>query len=155
MSIEVTLGPASPSDAGEIADLIAMTFGQFCGEFSPTALKWDMPAVAATTEDWLTARSGGALIGVIHHEVDDEGYTCDSLAVKTERRRSGVGSALVHEAERQARQHSAAQMLVAIRRSITANVSLIEHLGYQRKRPYGNLHDVYAKDLFPVTGAVG
>lgn len=143
----VQLSTASAEQADQIASLVSEVYQPFASDFAPTALRWTADKVADDHVDWLVAASDGQIVGAVHHLGDPEGYTLDALAVHAERRRERIGSALVAEVERRAGETGAAQMIIALRRSLGGNAAFFGAHGYRVVRPFGAEHDVYTKRL--------
>jgi GNAT superfamily N-acetyltransferase len=136
---------ADGSDTPAIARVIREVYEPFTTGFAPTSLRWTESTV--DSRDWLMARSGGELIGVVRHYLDTEGYSFDSLAVLPRARTRGVGTALVQAVERIAADSPAHQMIIAVRDSMPANIRFFAGLGYVQDRPFTSAHHVYLKRI--------
>lgn len=143
----VTIEQALPRDAKAVADVMAEVFGNFAEQFSPTALGWTIERILPSLADWLVARSGDQVVGVVRHEIDPLGHTFDALAVRKKWRQRGVGGTLVCAVEQTARARETTRVVVAVRTSLSDNRRFFSSLGYQDAEDFGISHRLFVKEL--------
>ncbi|MEV5499531.1 GNAT family N-acetyltransferase [Nonomuraea fuscirosea] len=134
-------------DAVAVSGLVQQVYQPFSADFPPTALKWTSAAVRALPASWLLAHDENKLVGVVRQGPDPEGHTLDSLAVATEWRRRGIGTALVAAVEELAVAACARQMIIALRDVLAANTAFFTALDYRMARPLPPHHHIFTKEI--------
>jgi GNAT superfamily N-acetyltransferase len=143
----VQISAAGPADAEAIAGLIRDVYLPFARDFQPTALRWTARLLAEQAGSWRLARSAGTLIGVVRLDIEDVGYTFDTLAVAVPWRRRGVGTRLAAVAREWALDAGAERLVVILRDSLAANVAFFTALGYTRGERYSPHHHIFTKEI--------
>ena len=92
----------------------------------------------------LVAEDGGALLGFLIARADLEDWEIENVVVAAERRRSGIGSALVEELLHQAATAKATSVLLEVRESNAAARRLYQRQGFHE---VGRRHGYYDKPV--------
>lgn len=129
----------SPMTDGDIAEIALIEKECFSTPWSEESLRSELTNDGAV---FLTAKTDGEVSGYIGmHTVLDECYIAN-VAVKNKFRRMGIGSLLLREAEKAAREKSCSFISLEVRVSNTPAITLYEKYGYisqgERKNFYSS-----------------
>jgi GNAT superfamily N-acetyltransferase len=136
---------AEPGDVPAIRAVLRAAYAPFASSFAPSALLQDEGRIRADLASWLVVRrSGEGVVACVLHGPEDDFHTCSYLATAPGHRRQGHGSALLEEVKRRAAHAGRADVRVALRRSLHANIMFFTARGFTRFAPFGTgEHDLY------------
>ena len=130
----VLFGPARPEEAAAIAALIHRAFAPYRGRLQPepSALKESEDSIgsAMETELIMVARRAGQIIGCVALQRKAESAYARRLAVDPAERGSGIGGALMAEAEALARRLGYSRLRVETRLALAENRAFFQSLGF-------------------------
>jgi ribosomal protein S18 acetylase RimI-like enzyme len=145
---DIRLRPATTSDLPQITDLVQAAYGPYVQRVGgrPRPMTDDY---AAVVRDWTVtvAERGGRVAGLIVLGADEEGFVIDNVAVDPSEQGTGVGRALLEEAEVAAQGVGFDSIYLYTHERMTENLALYERIGYREydRRPIGDAHLVYLR----------
>jgi len=140
-----------PMQEGDVASVVAL-------EAPPSAHEEELRAelLRPWARLWVAREEGAVVAFLSAWHVADEIHVLN-LATRTDRRRRGIGRALLHEAIAHARRVSAVRILLEVRRSNAPAIGLYRSLGFfvfgVRTRYYRDNED--ALEMMLVFGPTG
>ena len=139
------IADAEPGDAPAIRAVLEAAYAPFAASFAPSALTQDEDRIRAEVASWLVVRDAAdGVVACVLHGPEDDFHTCSYLATAPGHQRRGHGSALLEEVKRRAAHAGRADVRVALRRSLTANIMFFTARGFARFAPFGTgEHDLY------------
>lgn len=131
-----------------MAGLLSEVYEPYLDRFAPTALRENATTIAAAWQRWLVAEVDGSIVGCVRHEPEGDDHTFCFLAVSPSFRRQGIGSLLVEEVVAEARRNGAEQILIALRLSLTENISFFGKRGFSYREPFGTgRHGLFVRGM--------
>jgi ribosomal protein S18 acetylase RimI-like enzyme len=145
------LRPATHADVPRLITLVRAAYGHYVDRIGgPPGPMTDDYAEVVASERVTVAELGGEIVGLIVLKVTDEGFLIDNVAVDPGRQGSGVGRALLEEAEVAARRAGFDSVYLYTHEKMTENLALYARIGYVEydRRVQGGHRRVYLrKDL--------
>lgn len=151
MTAQFTVRPASPADAGAMAELFAAVAEERTGIATepPVDIEERAAQFAGTVAGSIVAVAGSQLVGIIHVEASRHGFGEIGMLVHRDWRGHGVGSALLREAISQARGQGLHKLCLEVFAHNTAAIALYRRCGFaeegrrtgQYRRASGELWD--------------
>jgi ribosomal protein S18 acetylase RimI-like enzyme len=147
----MTLRPATDRDVERIAELVQAAYGHYVERIGgPPGPMTDDYAEVVRTRRVTVAERGGEIVGLLVLAVTDEGFLIDNVAVDPGRQGSGVGRALLEEAEAAARRAGFNSIYLYTHEKMTENLALYARIGYveyDRRVDGGHARVFMRKDL--------
>ncbi len=145
------LRPATQADVPRLTAFVRAAYGHYVDRIGgpPGPMTDDYAEVVGT--GWVTvAELEREIVGLIVLEVTDEGFLIDNVAVDPGRQGSGVGRALLEEAEVAARRAGFNSIYLYTHEKMTENLTLYARIGYveyDRRVDEGHTRVFLRKDL--------
>jgi ribosomal protein S18 acetylase RimI-like enzyme len=145
------LRPATQADVPRLSALVHAAYGHYVDRIGgPPRPMIDNYAEVVGSKRVTVAELGGEIAGLIVLDVTEEGFLIDNVAVDPDRQGSGVGRALLKEAEDAARRAGFDSVHLYTHEKMTENLALYGRIGYVEydRRAHGDDTLVYLrKDL--------
>jgi ribosomal protein S18 acetylase RimI-like enzyme len=131
-----------------LAELVAAAYGHYVARLgAPPRPMTDDYADVVRRYRVTVAERGGEIVGLIVLGVGDEGFVIDNVAVDPSHQGSGVGRALLEEAELAARRAGFDSIYLYTHERMTENLALYSRMGYVEyaRRLHGDARLVYLR----------
>lgn len=149
---ELEIQLASDADAETIAQILHEAFREYDGVLVPPSgvHKESADSVRAKmqTGQWLLAREDGRAVGCVWCEPNDGYMYLGRLAVLPERRKHGIGNALLDAAEARARQRGFARVRLGVRVVLADMRAAYERRGYVFVETH--MHDGFVEPTYVI-----
>lgn len=129
---DLSLRRAAPDDALDVKTLIAAAFARHAPALgrTPRPMLADYALAVRAHQVWIVTQRGG-LIATLELVAAEDHLLVQSLAVRPDRQRRGIGRALMQLAEREARRQHRALLRLKAPEAMTESLQLCEGLGFQ------------------------
>jgi ribosomal protein S18 acetylase RimI-like enzyme len=140
--------PADGRDAAAVSDLVGAAYGHYVDRLGmlPGPMTLDYADVIRDAQVTV-AESGGAIVGVIVLDRNDEGFVIENVAVHPDARGMGLGRALLEFAESEAQRAGFDSIYLYTHEKMTENLGLYSRIGYVEydRRSQGDFSLVYMR----------
>jgi ribosomal protein S18 acetylase RimI-like enzyme len=143
-----SLRPATVADVPRLTELVQAAYGHYVERLGgpPRPMTDDYGEIVRRYRVTVAERRG-EIVGLIVLGVGDEGFFVDNVAVDPSQQGSGVGKALLENAEVAARRAGFDSIYLYTHETMTENLALYERIGYVEydRRLHGEARLVYLR----------
>jgi ribosomal protein S18 acetylase RimI-like enzyme len=146
--VSISLRPATEADVPRLAELVQAAYAHYVERLGgPPRPMTDDYAEVVRAHQVIVAERGGEVVGLVVLGVGDEGFFVDNVAVDPAQHGTGVGKALLEQAEIAARAAGFDSIYLYTHERMVENLALYQRIGYVEydRRPHGDAHIVYLR----------